>query len=53
LSVPRTSHISVIRASYIALAWRHHPDHGGSHERMAAINRAWHDIQASRRWDRT
>ena len=31
----------VIRAAYRALARKHHPDFGGSPERMAAINEAW------------
>ena len=31
----------VIRAAYRALARKHHPDFGGSPERMAVINNAW------------
>ena len=45
LNIPRTAEPEVIREAYLALAWRHHPDHGGSVERMAAINRAWQDIR--------
>jgi hypothetical protein len=33
--------LSVIKAAYKALAVEHHPDHGGSHERMKAINVAY------------
>jgi DnaJ-class molecular chaperone len=31
----------VIKAAYKALAVEHHPDHGGSHDRMKAINVAY------------
>ena len=49
LSVPRSSELEVIREAYLSLAWRHHPDHGGSFERMATINRAWDEIRGERR----
>jgi curved DNA-binding protein CbpA len=45
LSIPRTSEVEVIREAYLALAWRHHPDHGGSPERMVEINWAWNQIR--------
>jgi curved DNA-binding protein CbpA len=41
LRVPLTAEPDMIRAAYRALAWRHHPDRGGSAERMIAINEAW------------
>jgi curved DNA-binding protein CbpA len=41
LRVPPTAEAGVVRAAYRALAWRHHPDRGGSAERMIAINEAW------------
>jgi hypothetical protein len=33
-----------IRSAYRALAMRHHPDHGGSVEKMREINAAYHAI---------
>jgi DnaJ-domain-containing protein 1 len=33
--------LSVIKAAYKALAVEHHPDHGGNHDRMKAINVAY------------
>lgn len=41
LQVRRGAEPEVIRAAYRALARKHHPDFGGSPERMAAINEAW------------
>ena len=34
-----------VKAAYQRLAITYHPDKGGSHERMASINRAWSDAQ--------
>jgi molecular chaperone DnaJ len=31
----------VIRAAYVRLAKQHHPDAGGTAERMVALNEAW------------
>jgi curved DNA-binding protein CbpA len=45
----------VVRAAYRALAQKHHPDTGGSQERMAALNHAWAvlgDPQARHNYDR-
>ena len=33
-------HERIVRTWYHALVWKHHPDRGGSHEVMAAINDA-------------
>jgi curved DNA-binding protein CbpA len=41
LQVRRGAEPEVIRAAYRALARKHHPDFGGSPERMASINEAW------------
>ena len=41
LQVRRSAEPEVIRAAYRALARKHHPDFGGSPERMAVINDAW------------
>lgn len=41
LQVRRGAEPEVIRAAYRALARKHHPDFGGSPERMAVINNAW------------
>jgi curved DNA-binding protein CbpA len=41
LQVRRGAEPEVIRAAYRALARKHHPDFGGSPERMARINEAW------------
>jgi molecular chaperone DnaJ len=41
LQVRRGAEPEVIRAAYRALARKHHPDFGGSPERMALINDAW------------
>jgi len=41
LQVRRGAEPEVIRAAYRALARKHHPDFGGTPERMAAINEAW------------
>lgn len=46
-----------VRAAYVALARRHHPDRtGGSTERMQALNAAWAvlgDVDARRSYDLT
>lgn len=45
-----------IRRAYVTLARRHHPDSGGSTERMQALNEAWAvlgDAAARRRYDLT
>ena len=45
----------VIRAAYRALAQKHHPDAGGTQERMAELNHAWAVLgepQARRHYDR-
>ena len=43
---------AAVRAAYRRAAWQHHPDHGGSASRMAAINRAYAELTArSRRTD--
>ena len=41
LQVRQGAEPEVIRAAYRALARKHHPDFGGSPERMAVINEAW------------
>jgi curved DNA-binding protein CbpA len=41
LQVRQGAEPEVIRAAYRALARKHHPDFGGSPERMAMINDAW------------
>jgi curved DNA-binding protein CbpA len=41
LQVDRRADHDVIRAAYRVLARRHHPDHGGNPQRMAAVNQAW------------
>lgn len=41
LQVHRRAELDVIRASYRALARKHHPDFGGDGARMVAINDAW------------
>jgi curved DNA-binding protein CbpA len=55
LQVVPAAEPEVIRAAYRALAQKHHPDTGGSQERMAALNRAWAvlgDPQARDAYDR-
>lgn len=42
---PNHQQIDVVRERYRALASKNHPDRGGSHERMAEINRAWAEAQ--------
>jgi curved DNA-binding protein CbpA len=41
LQIDPSAEFDVIRAAYRVLAARHHPDVGGSAERMAELNRAW------------
>lgn len=41
--------LSVIKAAYKALALEHHPDHGGSADKMKAINVAFELIEKSKR----
>ena len=41
LQVTPDAEPEVIRAAYRALAQKHHPDAGGTQERMAALNHAW------------
>ena len=55
LQVTPSAEPEVIRAAYRALAQKHHPDTGGSQERMAALNHAWAvlgDTQARSNYDR-
>jgi hypothetical protein len=40
LGVPRSSSREAVRQAYRTLASQHHPDRGGSHERMAELNAA-------------
>jgi curved DNA-binding protein CbpA len=42
LSVARDAPVEVIRAAYRVLSQKWHPDKGGSAEKMASINEAWH-----------
>ncbi len=41
LGVPSSASIDVIKKAYRDRALRYHPDRGGTHERMVAINEAW------------
>ena len=41
LQVDPDAEIDVIKAAYRVLAARHHPDVGGSSEKMSSINQAW------------
>lgn len=41
--------LRVAKAAYRRLAGRHHPDKGGDHMRMQAINQAWQEAQAELR----
>ena len=41
LQVHSAAEREVIRAAYLCLAKQHHPDEGGTAERMAALNEAW------------
>src|SRR5437667_12080844 len=41
LQVDPSADVEVIRAAYRALGTKHHPDVGGSPDRMAALNGAW------------
>jgi len=55
LQVAPDAEPEVIRAAYRALAQKHHPDAGGTQERMAELNRAWAVLgepQARRHYDR-
>ena len=56
LGVRPTAGAEEIRAAYLRLARRHHPDHaGGSEETMQAVNAAWHvlgDPSRRRSYDR-
>ena len=55
LQVAPDAEPEVIRAAYRALAQKHHPDAGGTQERMAELNRAWAILgepQARRHYDR-
>ena len=55
LQVAPDAEPEVIRAAYRALAQKHHPDAGGTQERMAALNHAWAVLgepQARRNYDR-
>jgi len=55
LQVAPDAEPEVIRAAYRALAQKHHPDAGGSHDRMAQLNHAWavlSDPQSRRNYDR-
>lgn len=45
VGAPKAAQLEAVRNLYRALASKHHPDRGGSHERMAEINRAWEQAQ--------
>ncbi len=47
LGVPRTATARQITAAYRKAAQAQHPDRGGSTERMAAINAAYHALSSS------
>lgn len=50
LGVRPDAGVEEIRAAYLRLARRHHPDHqGGSDEAMQAVNGAWHVLGDARR----
>ncbi len=49
LGVPADCSLEFARAAYRRLAAEHHPDRGGSAERMAEINRAWEQVQEATR----
>ena len=49
LQVSRDADASVIRASFRALARRHHPDFGGDEAQMVALNEAWRILGNVRR----
>jgi len=49
LGVLPTASLPEIRAAYVALARRHHPDRGGSADRMKEINDAWTVLSDTRR----
>lgn len=45
LGLPTIADLKSAQARYRQLAFEHHPDRGGSAERMAEINRAWEEAQ--------
>lgn len=45
LGVARTASLDEVRAAYRRAASAAHPDRGGSHARMADVNRAWQQAQ--------
>lgn len=45
LGVDRDAHVDTIRTAYRELSMRHHPDRGGDPQRMAELNRAWHEAR--------
>ena len=47
LNVPATASFDEIKRAYHALAALNHPDHGGSHEAMVEINKAYDEAIAS------
>ena len=50
LGVERAASRKEIRAAYLRLARKHHPDRaGGSDDRMAAVNEAWEVLSDDRR----
>ena len=40
LGVPQTASLATIESAFKTLATQHHPDRGGNHEAMAALNAA-------------
>lgn len=46
LGTPTTCDIGIVRGAYRVAASMAHPDKGGSHERMAEVNRAWAEAEA-------
>jgi hypothetical protein len=48
LHCTRDASIEVARAQYRSLSSEHHPDKGGTAEKMAAINAAWDQAQQAR-----
>ena len=56
LGIPHDADAETIRAAYRKLSSEHHPDRGGDHERMAAINQAvaiLSDPERRAKFDRT
>jgi hypothetical protein len=47
LGVARGADPETIRRAYRRLAWRHHPDHGGSTARMRELNAAYARLRAA------